>query len=197
MTSFKDIMKRSRRVYTEEELKGKASSADWKQRIVAAKNSHGLEKLYQDPDWTVRTAVARRGFKPEILSMDKHWSVRRGVAESGYELQKFVQDENWRVRLELANQGYQLRVLMHDENEEVRNRAKYLMDSTNHIIARNFGTYDGNLCLHIWEDKYEITSGCYSTNSIDEWYERCEIRLNKDIAKKYRRIMSNVLSSFK
>lgn len=184
-------------VYTKEQIRQKAYSSDWKERVFAARVSdEHLEKLKNDEEFTVRYRVALRGYASEELSKDEHWLVRLGVARTGKFLERFINDPNLRVRKALVEQGYQLEHFVNDESPEVSSKAKRLLGSKTYVIAQNFGTYKGNLYLRVWRDKnnkYEIQSGCHIASTLGDWYLKCEERLNDEIAKKYKKIMENII----
>lgn len=144
--------------FTEEELRKRTYSDSPIDRRLVAHRRENLDILVYDKDYHVRVEVARQGYGHDILVHDPRPSVRR----------------------EVACHGHHLDILVKDENTVVQRLAQYLYDATVVVVARNFGTYHGNIYLYVWgSGEYEIRSGCYTARSLSEWREKCEERLGK------------------
>jgi len=152
----------------------------WIVRYTVARQGYGHDILYKDEHWQVRAEVVRQGNHLKFLVNDEHWMVRWEVAQQREFLDVLVNDKNWMVRKEVLNYGYGIEILIKDKNEKIRLRALELENAETHVVARNFGTYKGNLFLYVWKDRYEINSGCYTTDSLDSWYERYVKRIEFD-----------------
>lgn len=138
------------------------------------------EMTYSDSPFD-RRLVAHRGENLDILVHDKKYYVRAEVARQGYGHDILVHDSSASVRREVARHGHYLDILVKDKNVVVQRLAQHLYDSTVVVVARNFGTYHGNLYLYVWKEsgEYEIRSGCYKADSLNEWVKKCEERLGK------------------
>lgn len=168
---------------------------DLQVRSLVARQGYQLSKLIQDESWLVRNEVANKGFRLGELAKDKSFRVRATVAKHGAELDSLIKDEFWQVRLEVAKQGYGLSQLASDPDIDVRGLARSSLDSKIFIIARMFGTYNGNLILNISNDGYQIISGCYRTISLDIWSKKCQERLRPKVSEEYTQKMREVLKS--
>lgn len=103
-----------------------------------------------------------------------------------------INDEEWMVRLEVARQGYGLDILVNDEDPHVRKLAKHMEGSVIHRIVRRPGYYE-NILLVVWEDKYEIKSGFFNTNSISEWYSTYVKKSEINSLNQIKEIMEKIL----
>lgn len=151
-------------------------------RRVVAREGYGLEVLVHDNSPKVRREVAEQGYGLDVLIHDDIAFVRQEVAEQGYGLETLIGDDSWSVRSAVARQGFGLTTLVHDKDDYVQGIATKLLDASVHVIARNFGTYNGNIYLYVWDDRYEIESGCYRAESLEEWVDRCAHQLGEETA---------------
>ena len=169
----------------------------WYVRAAVAKQGYGLDILINDEDFSVRVAVANQNYKLETLINDPSWYVRAAVAKQGYGFETLINDEIGLVRNEIAKQGYKLESFINDEHKLIRESCKTLRGVKKTIvIERNFGTYNGNLILYIFEDKYKISSGCYETDSIEAWKSKCSQRLGKKNSDLYSNKIKQMLNDF-
>lgn len=146
-------------------------------------NKEELREMTYSDNPADRRLVAHRGENLDILVHDKDHRVRVEVARQGYGHDTLVHDPRPTVRREVARHGHYLDILVKDENVVVQRLAKYLHGATVVVVERNFGTYHGNLYLHVWEGgEYEIRSGCYTACSLSAWTKKCEERLGKEEA---------------
>lgn len=122
-------------------------------------------------------------------------NLNKNELEYGFSIDTLINDKSWRVRLAVAEQGYGLDKLINDKKSNVRNTAKYLIGSRTEILNRNFGTYNGLLSVRIWEDKYLIESGCYQSDSIDNWSQECNKQLGKIISDSYTAKIKELINS--
>jgi len=144
-------------------------------------NEEKLREMTYSDNHIDRRLVAHRGENLDILVHDKDYRIRVEVARQGYGHDILVHDPRPSVRREVARHGHYLDILVKDENIVVQRLAKYLHEATVVVVARNFGTYHGNLYLYVWEKsgEYEIRSGCYTADSLSDWTKKCEERLGK------------------
>lgn len=96
-------------------------------------------------------------------------------------------------KIEIAQHGHKLEILKNDEDCEVREIANKLLKAKTYNLSKDFGIYKGNLFLYVWEDKYEIESGCYTTSSLNEWHKKCVEILDLETANKYTKIMKELI----
>ena len=104
----------------DEELDKKIDSADFSERIAAAKQGYGLDMLVNDPIVDVREAVARYGVFHDIMVNDDEYVVRAAIAEQGNYLDVLINDESDAVRVAVAGQEYGLDKLINDKSADVR-----------------------------------------------------------------------------
>ena len=161
--------------------------------MTVAKKGYGFDRLIDDEDWAVRMTVAERGYGLDKLINDEDENVRKAVAKKGYGLDKLVNDEDLDVRQVVAEQGYGLDKLVNDGSSEIRELAKKLKNAKVYITERNFGTYNGNIYLYVWKNKYEIVSGCYEANSLEQWKEKCTEMLGEKTANIYYNKMKEII----
>lgn len=166
---------------------------DWPIREAVAETGEFLEILVNDEDWMVRAAVARQGYGLDKLVNDKNWAVRAEVLRKGYGYEILVHDECRDIREEVLIHGFGIEILKYDKDEKIRSRALRLENSKTYVVSKNFGTYDGNLFLYVSKDKYEIISGCHSTNSLEEWYLKYLQRMDYDESEKMCEEQANEL----
>lgn len=170
---------------------------DWIVRLQVAKYGQFLDVLYKDLYWAVRAEVAQQGAFHNILYKDENWFVRATVAQHGNFHNILYKDPDWRVRKAVAKKGGFLYVLKDDENPCVKSIAQRLINSKLYTIEKNFGTYEGELLLFVYKnrDKYEIESGCYTTDSLDKWREKCKEQLDLETADKYYKIIKEIVEA--
>lgn len=178
---------------TEKELKEKIYSKDFEVRLALAKQGYGLHEFLSDEAAHIRAEVAKHGYRLDKLVNDRHWLVRAAIVKQGCYLENLSNDEEWRVRLEVAHQGCNLEVLANDENNIVKERAQHLLGSKTEVIHQDFGTYNGPLFLRIWEDKYEIESGCFATGSLKEWSIKCAEQIDQETSDLYTRKIEEII----
>jgi len=156
------------------------------------------ERTYSDSSID-RRLVAHRGENLDILVYDKDYYVRMEVARQGYGHDILVHDNSPVVRREVARHGHYLDILVKDVNVVVQRLAQYLYDATVVVVARNFGTYHGNIYLYVWKKsgEYEIRSGCYTARSLSEWEKKCEERLGKKEAHSMSKTICKELNRIK
>lgn len=160
-------------------------------------NKINLDVLVKDEDFFIRLAVAKQGYGFDVLTHDPHHAVRTEVAKKGYALDTLVNDESWFVRIEVAEHGFGIEHLINDEESEVVEVCNQLKGITKTIVIDEFfGTYEGNLFLYIFEDKYLIRSGCYVSECIEEWKLKCSERINENTAKIYSEKIKKALKSY-
>lgn len=167
----------------------------WLVRAEVARKGFKLERFLNDDSWNVRLEVARHGFRLEQFVNDREWIVRAAVAAKGEFLETLIEDEFDDVRLEVAKQGFGLDVLINDESTKVSNLALQKMATESFVIEKNIGTYAGSLCLYVYLDKYLIISGCYETNSVDEWIHLYETIFGEEKANFYGSKIKAILNS--
>lgn len=63
--------------------------------------------------------------------------------------------------------------------DKIRLITNDLYNAKAYVVKRNFGPYNGNLYLYVFINEYEIISGCYETNSLEKWKEKCPELLDK------------------
>ena len=203
---------------TNQTLSESLAKASYIERMDMARAGLYLDVLYKDEDPQVREAVAVRGAHLEELSTDEDFSVRIQVARHGYKLERFVNDPVWMVRQEVAELGEYNHILYKDKDPEVRamvaHRGEYLSElsrdedaevnevarglrgSTTKVIATGYGTYRGLLLLRMWDDRFEIISGCYETGDLKEWVKKCTLQLDRERAVNMGHVIADELHEF-
>lgn len=163
---------------------------------ILIKNKINLDILVNDENFFIRYAVAKQGYGFDVLIHDSSVDIRSEIARQGYGLDTLIEDEDWFVRIEVACHGFGIERLINDEDEdvvEVSNQLKGVKQTI--VIDKSFGTYEGNLFLYIFENKYMIRSGCYVLECIEEWKHKCSERVNEKTAKIYSDKIKEILES--
>ena len=145
-------------------------------------------------EYFASTMLAREGKYLEYLKDHDSYSIRLEVAETGLYLNQLKDDEDPDVRREVIKQGEYLEYFIENDDDTCNVKlAKYLLDAKVHVVARNFGTYIGNLYLYTWANRYEIHSGCFKTGNVNRWQERCTERLGGQVAEDYTNKIKELL----
>lgn len=112
---------------TDPELDKLVDSNSHSNRIKAAEQGYGFDKLINDKDWHVREACIESDAWSEFVANNwktlvNHESryVRIAVAEHGYGFDTLIYDGYWEVRETVAEQGYGLNILIDDKDWHVR-----------------------------------------------------------------------------
>ena len=169
---------------------------DFYVRLAVAKQGYGLDVLINDEDFRVRLAVAKQGYGLDVLLYDENSTIRTQVARQGYGLDTLINDKRWLVRLEVAEHGFGIEQLINDRVSdivEICNELKGVIQTI--VIDKFFGTYEGNLFLYIFEDKYMIRSGCYVSENLEEWKNKCKKRIGEETAEIYYKKIKAILES--
>lgn len=178
-----------------EEMRLLVDSPEYEDRLRVAREGLFLDKLIHDREPLVRAQVAKHGYGLDILVRDDSMDVRRVVADWGYGLPLLVKDSCIHVLEAVALQGYGHEELSEHPSVHVRRQVARLAGSTTVTIERYFGTYKGPVYLHMWDDHYEIKSGCYSSESVAEWTEQCAEVLGEEAAELTARKITVTLSA--
>lgn len=156
---------------------------------------NNLEEIFSN-DVNERFKMAKQSFFLDKFVHDEFHKIRKAVAEQGYGLDKLVNDEHWCVRLTVAKRGYGLDKLIDDCDEKVKKVARKLQCARIYVLPYKSGTYNENIYLYIFnENKYEITSYYYSSDSLEQWKEKCIEDLNKNVANKLYYIMRKLIEA--
>jgi len=151
------------------------------------------EVLSKDLSWKLDNVVEYADY----LAHDNSISVRRLVVKYGNDsyMDILVHDKTIAVRELVAKYGNDSHrdILVHVEDRYVSDVAKKYLESTYHKVSTGFGTYNGNLDLWVWSDKYLIESGCYKTDDIGEWFNKCKSQFYTETATKYTKIMKDII----
>ena len=165
-------------------------------RKAVAEQGYGFEKLINDEHWCVRLAIAKQGYGLNKFVYDDCYKIRVLVAKQRYGLSELVNDKHWCVRLTVAKRGYGLDKLIDDYDEKVKKVARKLQGAKTYVLPYKSGAYNENIYLYIFnENKYEITSYYYSSDSLEQWKEKCIEDLNENVANKLYYIMRKLIEA--
>lgn len=167
----------------DDEQRELVDSSDWRDRVDAAWERHGLEVLVDDSDWKVRESVADQGYGLEVLVDDPASWVRCGVAEQGFGLEKLVVDRNEYVReiacreaIDTASYGCFFDALEKMDSALMTERYGWGLGCEGDAWH---GYFPGIADLFIgnkgWEGDVEVFCGFCVEDDVDEWV--CEVVL--------------------
>lgn len=140
--------------------------------------------------------MAKHGFLLDKFVYDGFHKIRKAVAEQGYGFEKLINDEHWCVRLAIAKRGYGLDKLIDDYDEKVKKVARKFQGAKTYVLPYKSGTYNENIYLYIFnENQYEIISYYYSSDSLEQWKEKCIDNLNENVANKLYFIMRKLIEA--
>lgn len=151
----------------------------WLVRREVAKLGRYLDILAEDKSSRVRLEVLRRGYIHPSFTTDTSTTLRAMVAQKGYGADVLYKDPDAHIRFEVALHGKYLEELAKDEDRTVSRMAKRLLGAKVEVVARDFGTYQGNVYLYMWDNRYEIHSGCYKAMSLKEWQEKANTKVGE------------------